>query len=172
MTDVSVFNFEQEGQEAQVVLEWSGSASLQALATSCADTFWPAFRGRTAGDCTLTTIQVGDSVNGVTEVVNEAGQGPGAASPVTNAILIAKSVFAGHNGRFFWPGLGESDVDAAGRLSASALSAWQTAADTAFNTMAIAGHDMYVTGSDSVERPVTGLSVRPYIGTQRRRLFN
>jgi len=172
MALTSVFTFDQGGQEAQVVLEWEGSASEQALATSCADTFWPAMQGRTSMQATLDRVQVGNSATGVTVIVNEDGGGFGSALPSSNALLVGKAVTGGFNGRFFWPGLQESDVDEAGRLTAAAVTAWQTAVDTALNVMAVAGHDMSVSDKFGTSNLVGSLFVLPYIGTQRRRLFN
>lgn len=172
MSHTALFQFSQGGQEAQVVLEWDESSSISALVTSMAETFWPAMQGRTSAATTLEFVQVGDASTGEIRIINETGGGLNTALPPTCAALVNKTVSGSRDGRFFWPGVPEQDVAADGRFTVVSLPQWNTAVDTAFGATSAAGHTMVVTNSLEVENPVTALTMRQYIGTQRRRLFN
>lgn len=156
----------------QVVWEFDESSSIAALANSMENTVWPGVKARVSASCNLQQIQVGDSVTGETVIVNDNGDASTNVLPPTVALLVTKSVAGARDGRFFWPGIPETDFAADGRLTTTTLPAWTASWDTVFNAIGIAGHTMVVTDKNGIEHPVTELAVRPYLGTQRRRLFN
>ena len=165
-----VFSFEQGGQLAQVTFEISGEPDLALAAQAVRTAVWDNLRSETSTDCTLQTITARDSGGSQDLVVDEQGQGPGAAVPVNCAFLVTKVTPVGRNGRFFWPGLRESSVDAAGRLGAGTLTSMQASLDSVMTDLAAAGIAMNVRTSPTVLRVATSLSVGTIIGRQGRRL--
>ena len=175
MARTARFIFDQDGQEAQVVLHIEDSAVTNAaIALSLKVNLWNAVIAMTSFETELIEIQVGTVVGGSTLAVGEVGTGGSAACPSNVAILIAKEVEAQRNGRMFWPGLMDDDVDAAGRIEGSAATAWDLALSAVVTNLFLDGIKIVVVhepaGGPITESAVTMLATRPVVGTQRRRL--
>jgi len=85
---------------------------------------------------------------------------------------VTKIVVGARNGRMFWPGLPETSVTAGGQLTAPELTSWQANLATVMTALAGDSTVMRVIDKVGVPHVVSGLTARPTIGTQRRRLRN
>jgi len=175
MAETARFIFDQEGQEAQVVTQVdSPTATLAGMALSLKTNLWNAVKPVTSFECDLKEIQVGTVVGGTTLLVGEPGTGGSAACPSNVSILIEKGVVGQRNGRMFWPGLMDDDVDAAGRLTLSGKSSWEAALALVVNNLLIDDVKLVVehnpAGGPVTESAVVDLFPKDVVGTQRRRL--
>jgi hypothetical protein len=158
--------------EVVIDLFEDAGASPGDIAETARDAVWASLRPRTSSGCTLQSIQVGDSATGAELPVLENGANPAFSLPSNCSVLITKVVTGSRNGRMFWPGLPEADVNAGGQLEAAALPLWQTAANNVMTALAANGTVMRVIDATDDPHVVSALSVQPLIGTQRRRLRN
>lgn len=168
----AVFRFDQGGQEAQVVWDIDVLTTAVFAASQLRADVWDNLKARTSNECDLVDITVTDGNTTHINNVNEPGTRVAAVLPSSNGALITKVADQGRNGRMFWPGLPEADIDATGRFSVSAQGAWNTAI-TAMDS-AVSNQTDYVgrifRDPPAVSATFESFSLRPVIGTQRRRL--
>lgn len=111
---------------------------------------------------------------------NTAGSNTGASPSSANSIVVKKfTPNAGkrYRGRFAWPPflLLETQVDAGGAIGSGALSDLQDSFTQAFDDMTILNkpmvliHTRYPDGEQPTPTVVSGLTVQPIMGIQRRR---
>lgn len=104
---------------------------------------------------------------GATGLVTGEGAGPEVACLIHKR---AASVSGRLHGRMYWPGLGESQVDSAGRLTSGSLSALQTAVGDLYDNITGVVSQLFIFSSVSSDpRTVTSLEVDSLTGTQRER---
>lgn len=131
--------------------------------------------------CHLTSVEVkyGPSATGPTGLWTGdiAGTASGEQMQPGTAILVRKITALGGKagrGRFYHPGVIEEQVTAAGDLTSTPLSNWQSALDDWLSTLQAADLSpvvLHAAGSPlSTPTPITALQVDGRVATQRRRL--
>ena len=164
-------------QNAWDVLD--GALTPSEVAEAFENEYWVGnLRAQTSWDVRLDEIAVSDPVLPVLRTVATDGTKPLSALPSNCAVLATKvPTGAGRPGRIFHPGVGESEVDSAGRLSSGATQAYQTAFSNALTDLATAGVDLAVEnhtpgapGGDYTLYGLVLISVRPIIGSMPQRM--
>jgi hypothetical protein len=134
-------------------------------------------QGLMVATCQLTTIHVKSGPNSTGPATDFPTSFTGSSSGVSGhagvATLLSKITDLGGRtgrGRFFWPGLSESVVDAGGALTGAFRIAAQAIADDIISELTAAGVPMVLLHSGEVTpTPVTTLTVSTRAATQRRR---
>lgn len=163
------FHFLQEGLIAQCVFDlFYGPGSTGLAGAKVA--IWDNLKGACSTDLVLEKITLDGTGNELP--VNESASSPTDALPPTVSALVAKVTATGRNGRFFWPGIPESSVNGNGRWTAGAQALFQGLLDDVMTDLAADDIVMRFERSDLSIATVDSLSLRTYIGTQRRRLHN
>jgi len=111
------------------------------------------------------------------QAINSAGTDTAGSVAPNTAVLVQKITADGGRagrGRFFMPGIKESDVGSNGAVDPTDLEGWQTAADDFLEALDTATLPMVVLHGDGspITTPsvVTNLIVSSTVATQRRRL--
>lgn len=133
-------------------------------------------------------VKLGPNEDGPSAEVSSttAGGDVSAQAPPNVAYLVQKSTLLGgrrNRGRFFLPGVDETEVDQTGLVSAGKLASLETAVDNFFDALVTADLPMFLLHNDEVDEngdpipgtapaptAVTSLNVSSIVATQRRRL--
>jgi hypothetical protein len=153
------------------------SATAVATAVSAAITS-SSLLANLSDSVTISTIHVklGPNATGAfVDLANAQTGGDNGATISPNVTLLVKktTTLGGRegSGRMYWPGLGEGQVDEAGNIDGSTLSALQTKFSDFSSDMTTAGYPLFLLhNSATAPTGITGLQVQSVAATQRRRL--
>ena len=100
-----------------------------------------------------------------------SGEDDGDALVADSSLLVSKIPVVGAQGRMYVPGLNREWVTADGNFLSSVLQNWQDDYSAWLTALDAAGFPMVMRRPGGQFDPVTHLVVKPYLGTQRRRMI-
>lgn len=174
----AAWHFTQGGKTAVVTTDYYRGAGAAGLVSGDAQKLWQAWVDHLAegqsNECRLDKVVVNTLTGPIYEHVNQhAGEAIAAAAPINTALLVKKQTASTRRGRWFIPGILESQIDAGGNVIGGALEAWTTflaAFHTDLQTKQLKMNVNQTVGGAVMARDVLGLTPASVVATQRRRM--